>query len=94
MPQAPRPFPAFTVENADQGMVSVLLSTGESVSFQVENIASPLDVIPLEHPDFMAMLAVLLWVRSKGTNIGEVFRSPELMAEYFVARWTPLEIST
>lgn len=93
MPQAPRPFPSFTVEDAEQGRVSIALSTGESVSFQVENISSPIEVVPLEHPDFMAMLAVLLWVRSKGTNIGDVFRSPELMAEYFVARWTPLEVT-
>lgn len=92
MPQEPRPFPSFVVEDAEQGRVSVALSTGESVSFQVDNISSPLDVVPLEHPDFMGMLAVLLWVRSKGTNIGVVFQTPELMAEYLAARWTPLEV--
>lgn len=94
MPQAPRPFPSFTVEDAEQGRVSVALSTGEFVSFHVADISSPLEIVPLEHPDFMGMLAVLLWVRAKGTNIGVVFQTPELMAEYFAARWTPLEITT
>ena len=94
MPAEPRPFPSFTIEDAERGRVSVSLSTGEIVSFIVEDVSSPLEIVNLEHPDFMGMLAVLLWVRSKGTNIGQVFRSPELMAEYFSVRWTPLEIIT
>ena len=64
----------------------------EKRGVEIQPESRVLDVVPLEHPDFMGMLAVLLWVRSKGTNIGVVFQTPELMAEYLAARWTPLEV--
>ncbi len=94
MPAEPRPFPAFRVVDQSMGRVAVDLSDGTTVEFQVELVSSPLDLIGgVEHPDFQAFLAVLLWLRSRGKSLDEVFADPDDIAAYMAARWTPIEVT-
>jgi len=88
-----KPFPAFTVVNAETMRVSIALSDGEGVEFHLDQINYPTDLVSMDHPDFEMLYAVLKWLRSRNINLEIGFSDPQILQDYANAWYTPMEIS-
>lgn len=90
MPE-PRPFPMFIPVGGTR--VRVPLSTGQSVEVDLNELQSPLDIVPdVEHPDFEAAFAALRWFRMRGVSADQAFADPALIQAYMAATFTPMEV--
>lgn len=83
-------FPRFILTTGTNARIE--LSTGEYVEFDLDAVAGPLDIVHLEHPDFLSMYCVLVWCRRRGITLIDVFNDPILIQEYLESTWS-LEIS-
>jgi hypothetical protein len=87
----PRPFPVF--EPVGGLRVRIPLSTGQTVECDLDQIQSPLDIVPsIEHPDFEAAYAALRWFRARGLSADQAFADPNLIQQYLAATFTPMEV--
>jgi hypothetical protein len=87
----PRPFPMFIPVGGTR--VQVPLSTGQTVEVDLNELQSPLDIVPdVEHPDFEAAFAALRWFRLRGVSADQAFADPNLIGAYLSATYTPMEV--
>lgn len=83
-------FPTITAFSARS--VTLRATTGEFHTFDPRD-GWPHDLLPEDHPDFEAILAVRQWLKANNIQPRDLLTNPALRQRYVNATWTERQVA-